>query len=103
TICSMTFALVAVFAPGLFMGGILGRLLHEFAVTIIVAVLLSGFVSLTLTPLLCNRMLKVERKEDHGRIFAANERAFQAVLAAYRHSLQWALHHRRFTMLVFAA
>jgi HAE1 family hydrophobic/amphiphilic exporter-1 len=87
----------------LLMGGILGRLLHEFAVTIIVAVLLSGFVSLTLTPLLCSRMLKVERKEDHGRIFAANERAFQAVLGAYGRSLHWALRHRRFTMLVFTA
>jgi HAE1 family hydrophobic/amphiphilic exporter-1 len=103
TIVSMTLSLVAVFIPVLLMGGILGRLLHEFAVTIIVAVLLSGFISLTLTPLLCSRMLKVERKEDHGRIFAANERAFQAVLAGYRRSLQWALHHRRLTMVVFAA
>ena len=103
TIVSMTLSLVAVFIPVLLMGGILGRLLHEFAVTIIVAVLLSGFVSLTLTPLLCSRMLKVERKEDHGRLFAANERAFQAVLSGYRRSLQWALHHRRLTMLVFTA
>ena len=103
TIVSMTISLVAVFIPVLFMGGILGRLLHEFAVTIIVAVLLSGFVSLTLTPLLCSRILKVERKEDHGRIFAANERAFQAVLTAYRTSLRWVLGHRRLTMAVFAA
>ncbi|MGE5170623.1 MAG: efflux RND transporter permease subunit [Rudaea sp.] len=103
TIVSMTLSLVAVFIPVLFMGGILGRLLHEFAVTIIVAVLLSGFVSLTLTPLLCSRLLKVERKEDHGRIFAANERAFQALLAAYRRSLRWVLARRRLTMLVFAA
>ena len=103
TVVSMTLSLVAVFIPVLLMGGILGRLLHEFAVTIIVAVLLSGFVSLTLTPLLCSRMLKVERKEDHGRIFAANERAFQAVLGAYGRSLHWALRHRRLTMLVFAA
>jgi HAE1 family hydrophobic/amphiphilic exporter-1 len=99
----MTLSLIAVFIPVLLMGGILGRLLHEFAVTIIVAVALSGFISLTLTPLLCSRMLKVERKEDHGRIFAANERAFQAVLGAYRGSLQWVLHHRRLTMIVFAA
>jgi HAE1 family hydrophobic/amphiphilic exporter-1 len=103
TIVSMTLSLIAVFIPVLLMGGILGRLLHEFAVTIIVAVALSGFISLTLTPLLCSRMLKVERKEDHGRIFAANERAFQAVLGAYRGSLQWVLHHRRLTMIVFAA
>ncbi|MEO9163865.1 MAG: efflux RND transporter permease subunit [Casimicrobiaceae bacterium] len=103
TIVSMTLSLVAVFIPVLLMGGILGRLLHEFAVTIIVAVLLSGFVSLTLTPLLCSRMLKVERKEDHGWVFAANERAFQAVHDAYRRSLHWVLGHRRLTMLVFAA
>jgi HAE1 family hydrophobic/amphiphilic exporter-1 len=103
TIVSMTLSLIAVFIPVLLMGGILGRLLHEFAVTIIVAVALSGFISLTLTPLLCSRMLKVELKEDHGRIFAANERAFQAVLGAYRGSLQWVLHHRRLTMIVFAA
>ena len=61
TIVSMTLSLAAVFIPVLFMGGILGRLLHEFAVTIIVAVLISGFVSLTLTPMLCSRMLKLER------------------------------------------
>jgi HAE1 family hydrophobic/amphiphilic exporter-1 len=103
TIVSMTLSLVAVFIPVLLMSGILGRLLHEFGVTIIVAVLISGFVSLTLTPLLCSRMLKVERKEDHGRIFAANERAFQAVLGAYRRSLRWVLGHRRLTMLVFAS
>jgi multidrug efflux pump subunit AcrB len=102
TVVSMTLSLIAVFIPVLLMGGILGRLLHEFAVTIMVAVLLSGFISLTLTPLLCSRMLKVEHKEDHGRIFAANERAFQAVLGAYRSTLSWVLHHRRLTMLVFA-
>ena len=103
TIVSMTLSLVAVFIPVLFMGGILGRLLHEFAVTIIVAVLLSGFVSLTLTPLLCSRMLKVERSEDHGRIYAANERAFQALLGGYRRSLQWVLRRRRLTMAAFFA
>ncbi len=103
TILSMTLSLVAVFIPVLFMGGILGRLLHEFAVTIIVAVLLSGFVSLTLTPLLCSRMLRAEDKEKHGRIYMANERAFQAVLDGYRDSLQWVLRHRRLTMAAFAA
>jgi HAE1 family hydrophobic/amphiphilic exporter-1 len=66
TIVSMTLSLAAVFLPVFLMGGILGRLLHEFAVTIIVAVLISGFVSLTLTPLLCSRMLKVEREQQHG-------------------------------------
>src|SRR5207344_529865 len=70
TIVSMTLSLVAVFIPVLFMGGILGRLLREFAVTIIVAVLISGFVSLTLTPMLCSRMLADEHKKKHGRVYA---------------------------------
>src|SRR5947199_393147 len=82
TILSMTLSLAAVFIPVLFMGGILGRLLHDFAVTIIVAVLISGLVSLTLTPLLCSRMLKVERNERHGRIYAWSERMFDAMLGA---------------------
>jgi HAE1 family hydrophobic/amphiphilic exporter-1 len=102
TIVSMTLSLAAVFIPVFFMGGILGRLLHEFAVTIIVAVLISGFVSLTLTPLLCSRMLKITHPEDHGRLYNLSERAFQGVLGVYRGSLAWVLHHRRFTMAVFA-
>ena len=67
TIVSMTISLVAVFIPVLFMGGILGRLLHEFAVVIIVAVLISGFVSLTLTPMMCSRILRPHSDEKHGR------------------------------------
>ncbi len=101
TIVSMTLSLVAVFIPVLFMGGILGRLLHEFAVTIIVAVLISGFVSLTLTPLLCSRMLKVGHDERHGRIYRLSERMFDAMLAGYRRSLGWVMHHRRTTMAGF--
>jgi len=103
TIVSMTLSLAAVFLPVFLMGGILGRLLHEFAVTIIVAVLISGFVSLTLTPLLCSRMLKVERDQQHGRIYALSERAFNKMLAWYRAGLVWVLGHRRFTMAAFAA
>ncbi|MGA8033406.1 MAG: efflux RND transporter permease subunit [Casimicrobiaceae bacterium] len=103
TIMSMTLSLIAVFIPVLFMGGILGRLLHEFAVTIIVAVLISGVVSLTLTPLLCSRILDAGRDARHGRIYAASERIFNGALAAYRSSLQWALHHRRSVMVAFAA
>jgi HAE1 family hydrophobic/amphiphilic exporter-1 len=101
TIVSMTLSLVAVFIPVLFMGGILGRLLHEFAVTIIVAVLISGFVSLTLTPMLCSRMLKVEREHQHGRLYRLSERGFDAMLAAYRVTLAWVLRHGRFTMAIF--
>jgi HAE1 family hydrophobic/amphiphilic exporter-1 len=101
TIVSMTISLAAVFIPVLFMGGILGRLLKEFAVTIIVAVLISGVVSLTLTPMLCSRMLKVGREEQHGRLYAWSERAFEAMLAVYRGSLAWVMRHRRLTMAVF--
>ncbi|MGH8801782.1 MAG: efflux RND transporter permease subunit, partial [Casimicrobiaceae bacterium] len=103
TIVSMTMSLMAVFIPVLFMGGIVGRLLHEFAVTIMVAVLISGFVSLTLTPLLCSRILKVEREVRHGHVYAVFERFFDAMLAGYRRGLHWTLGHRRFVMLVFAA
>src|SRR5262249_23052644 len=103
TIVSMTLSLAAVFIPVLFMGGILGRLLKEFAVTIIVAVLISGFVSLTLTPLLCSRWLKIEREQQHGRIYAWSERMFEAMLAAYRGSLAWSLRNRRFTIVTFFA
>ncbi|HVO88994.1 MAG TPA: efflux RND transporter permease subunit [Casimicrobiaceae bacterium] len=103
TIVSMTLSLAAVFIPVLFMGGILGRLLHEFAVTIIVAVLISGFVSLTLTPLLCSRLLAITHPEDHGRLYRASERGFAAILAVYRGTLAWVMHHRRTTMAVFAA
>ena len=103
TILSMTISLAAVFIPVLFMGGILGRLLHEFAVTIIVAVLISGFVSLTLTPMMCSRILKNYHTQKHGRLFALSERTFDAVRDAYARSLRWVLHHARMTMAVFLA
>src|SRR6185369_5284798 len=74
TILSMTLSLAAVFIPLLFMGGIIGRLLHEFSVTIGVAILVSGFVSLTLTPMLCSRFLKHQPTEQHGRLFRASEK-----------------------------
>ena len=77
TILSMTLALTAVFIPVLFMGGIVGRLFHEFAVTIAAAILISGFVSLTLTPMLSSRFLRPSAQAHHGRIYAASERGFQ--------------------------
>ena len=101
TILSMTVSLAAVFIPVLFMGGVVGRLLHEFAVVIMAAVLVSGLVSLTLTPMLCSRFLQ----PPHGggnRLYQASERVFQAILHAYDHSLQWVLRHRRTTMAVLA-
>jgi HAE1 family hydrophobic/amphiphilic exporter-1 len=99
TILSMTLSLAAVFIPVLFMGGVVGRLLHEFAVVITVAVLISGFVSLTLTPMLCSRFLRPPG-ESHGRLFQASERFFDGMLRTYDHSLRWTLRHRIFTMLV---
>jgi HAE1 family hydrophobic/amphiphilic exporter-1 len=104
TIISMTISLAAVFIPVLFMGGILGRLLHEFAVTIIAAVLISGFVSLTLTPMMCSRILKPHRADrKHGRAYMAFERAFDGLRNAYATSLGWTLAHQRFVLLAFLA
>jgi HAE1 family hydrophobic/amphiphilic exporter-1 len=102
TIISMTLSLAAVFIPVLFMGGILGRLLHEFAVTIIAAVLISGFVSLTLTPMMCSRILKPHRGDArHGRLYMAFERAFDFARDGYDVTLGWALRHRRVVILGF--
>jgi hydrophobe/amphiphile efflux-1 (HAE1) family protein len=95
TIISMTISLVAVFIPVLFMGGVLGRLLHEFAVTISAAILVSGFVSLTLTPMLCSRFLKpIRHDEKHGRFYRTTESIFQGVLGAYERTLRLALRYR---------
>ncbi len=94
TILSMTLSLAAVFIPLLFMGGIIGRLLHEFAVTIGAAILVSGFVSLTLTPMLCSRFLRHQESSGHGRLFNLSERAFDAWLRGYDRSLQVVLRHK---------
>ncbi len=102
TIVSMTLSLVAVFIPVLFMGGLLGRLFHEFAVVVSVAILVSGFVSLTLTPMMCSRFLRRAGEERHGRFYRAAEGAFQRTLAAYRRSLAWVMDHRR-AALAFSA
>jgi HAE1 family hydrophobic/amphiphilic exporter-1 len=88
TIISMTISLTAVFIPVLFMSGIVGRLLHEFAVTICAAILVSGLVSLTLTPMLCSRYLRHAEPEEHGRVFRAFEHFFEALLSGYRRSLK---------------
>jgi HAE1 family hydrophobic/amphiphilic exporter-1 len=102
TILSMTLSLVAVFIPVLFMGGILGRLLNEFAVTIGVAILVSGFVSLSLTPMLCSRFLRHSTVQEHGRLYMASERFFAGMLQAYEWSLKLVLRHRRTTMVITA-
>ncbi len=100
TIVSMTLSLAAVFVPVLFMGGIIGRLLHEFAVVIGMAILVSGFVSLSLTPMLCSRFLKISGPERHGRLYASSERFFERMLNTYDRSLRQVLTHRRATMIV---
>ncbi len=98
TIVSMTISLVAVFIPVLFMRGIVGRLLHEFAVTICVAILVSGLVSLTLTPMLCSRYIKRVEPDSHGRLFQVFERFFDALLAAYERTLKLAMAHPRMVL-----
>ncbi|MFZ5561763.1 MAG: efflux RND transporter permease subunit [Pseudomonadota bacterium] len=101
TILSMTLSLMAVFIPVLFMGGIVGRLLHEFAVTICAAIVVSGIVSLTLTPMLCSRYLKPHAEQKPSRFFDWSEARFHKLLQAYGRSLDWSLARPRFILGVF--
>jgi HAE1 family hydrophobic/amphiphilic exporter-1 len=98
TIISMTLSLAAVFIPVLFMGGIMGRLFHEFAVVIGVAILVSGFVSLSLTPMLCSRFLRPPSAERHGRFYRSSERVFNGMLALYDRTLRGVLRAKPATM-----
>jgi hydrophobic/amphiphilic exporter-1 (mainly G- bacteria), HAE1 family len=116
TIVSMTVSLVAVFIPVLFLSGILGRLFREFAITISVAILVSGFVSLSLTPMLCSRILKAfaHKKSEphagaggpetaalqHGKFWEATERGYDWLVGGYRWTLQIALEHRALTLMI---
>jgi len=100
TIISMTTSLVAVFIPVLFLGGIVGRLLREFAVTISVAILISGLISLTLTPMLCSRFLHSSHERRHGWLFNAFERGFGSMLHVYDRTLTFSLRHRFATLAV---
>ena len=101
TILSMTISLVAVFLPVFFMGGIIGRLLHEFAVTIGASILISGFVSLTLTPMLASRFVRPHsHDEKHGKLYQTSERFFNGMLEFYERSLTFVLKHREATMAV---
>ncbi|MBF0526060.1 MAG: efflux RND transporter permease subunit [Deltaproteobacteria bacterium] len=100
TIVSMTISLAAVFIPVLFMGGIIGRLFQEFAVAIGVAVLFSGFVSLTLTPMMCSRFLRHTPEGRQSRFYRISEKAFSGMLHVYDRGLKWVLRHPGFTMLV---
>ena len=103
TIVSMTLSLAAVFIPVLFMGGVLGRLFREFSVTICVAILISGVVSVTLTPMLCSRFLRKPSGHGEGKFGQAAEGAFQWLLGGYDRTLQVVLRHRRSTMVAFVA
>ncbi|HVU06981.1 MAG TPA: efflux RND transporter permease subunit [Verrucomicrobiae bacterium] len=104
TIISMTLSLSAVFIPVLFMGGLLGRLLHEFAVTIVVAVLASGFVSLTLTPMLCSRFVQPpEHGKKHGKLYNAFEKFFDGMRNAYERTLRVVMRHQFATLMVSIA
>ena len=100
TVLSISISLVAVFIPILMMGGIVGRLFREFAVTLSVAILVSLAISLTTTPMMCSRLLKHQRDEEHGKVFRASERAFNWVLGLYERSLGWVLEHSRLTLAV---
>jgi HAE1 family hydrophobic/amphiphilic exporter-1 len=103
TVVSMTLSLVAVFIPVLFLGGLIGRLFQAFAVTIGVAILVSGFVSLTLTPMLCSRWLRPHpATERHGRLYTAIERVWEKSLAWYERSLYWVMDRRALAMLFSA-
>ena len=103
TILSMTISLAAVFIPIVFMSGIVGRLLHEFSLVIIVAILISGLVSVTLTPMLCARVLKDEHGQKHSAFYRFCETSFNRLQAAYERSLRWSLGHRRFVLGIFFA
>ncbi|HEY6896793.1 MAG TPA: efflux RND transporter permease subunit [Rhodocyclaceae bacterium] len=103
TIISMTLSLIAVFIPVMFMGGIIGRLLHEFAVTICAAIVVSGFVSLTLTPMLCSRYIRHAPSEGQGALYRSFERLFAATLRGYESSLDWSLRHSKLITTSFVA
>ncbi len=103
TIVSMTVSLIAVFIPVMFMGGVVGRLLHEFAVTITAAILVSGIVSVTLTPMMASRFLSAHRGDRHGALYRVSEAVFNGMLRVYDLSLRWCLRSKLVVLLVFIA
>ncbi|KAA3451854.1 nodulation protein [Mesorhizobium sp. SARCC-RB16n] len=103
TVLSMSLSLIAVFIPILLMGGIVGRLFREFAVTLSAAILVSLAISLTTTPMMCSILLRSEGEREHGRLYRISERIFEAMLGFYRRSLSWALDHPLLIMAVLAA
>jgi HAE1 family hydrophobic/amphiphilic exporter-1 len=103
TILSMTVSLTAVFIPVVFMGGIVGRLLHEFAVTIVLAIVVSGIVSVTLSPMLCSRIIRDGHGTRHNALYNFSERSFDLIQAGYDATLRWSLAHHRTIFVIFLA
>jgi multidrug efflux pump len=103
TIISLTVSLIAVLIPLLFMGGVIGRLFREFAVTLAVTIILSAVVSLTLTPMMCSRILRHNPKEQQGRFFKASERVFENIIAFYGRTLKFVLEYQTITLVIAAA
>jgi multidrug efflux pump len=103
TVLSISISLIAVFIPILLMGGIVGRLFREMAVTLSVAIAVSLLISLTATPMMCARLLRPHDQEKHGRLYRASERAFDAILRRYERSLAWVLHHQPLVLLITLA
>jgi multidrug efflux pump len=101
TVFSISISLIAVFIPLLLMGGIIGRLFREFAITLSTAILVSMVISLTTTPMICSRVMRPEREIKHGRMYRWSERGFDALLNGYRRSLTWVLDHPALMLLVF--
>src|SRR5439155_9980949 len=102
TVISLSFSLVAVFIPLVFMTGIVGRLFREFAIVLSVAVMVSAVVSLTLTPMMCSRLLQPQNKNQRNRLFLATEHFFKWMLDTYESGLKWVLDHQAFTLTVAA-
>src|SRR5437870_4726785 len=103
TVISLTVSLIAVFIPLIFMSGIVGRLFREFAITLSVAVAVSAIVSLTLTPMMCARLLRPEAEQKHGRFYKVTDQFFHWMLGAYERGLQWVLRHQPLTLAVAMA
>ncbi|HKT74854.1 MAG TPA: multidrug efflux RND transporter permease subunit [Steroidobacteraceae bacterium] len=101
TILSISLSLVAVFIPLLLMGGIVGRLFREFAITVTMTIVVSAFVSLTLSPMMCSLFLRNEKSVQHGRAYLFIERQFDRTVAAYQRGLDWVIGHQRTTLIVF--
>jgi multidrug efflux pump len=103
TVVSMTTSLIAVFIPVLFMSGVIGRMFREFAVTVSAAILISGLISLTVTPSMCARLFRHNRAHEHGPVYLAFERAFASILRFYDRGLLGVLRHPAITLLVTVA